>query len=285
MENQEQAENIFNEVFEFIVSWMSKRKLKLNADKTECILFGNQHRLDMLSDFDAIDMTDNSSLPFVRKVKNLGVFLDQYLNMECQLQSTKQKAIGNLINISKVSKFMDKESRLKLVHGLVLSHIDFCNSLYAGLPNNKLHPLQMIINCCARLVMGIPRFSHDRITPVCIELHFLPLKARIKYKICLLAFKALKYGQPAYLRELLQYNAPTRSLRNDRTDRLVEPIVAQSSYSDRCFYACAPKMFNSLPNHVRLSDTFEIFKTRLKTFLFRESYDLENLCITPAFDV
>ena len=133
--------------------------------------------------------------------------------------------------------------------------------------------------------MGIPRFSRDYITPVCIQLHFLPLKARIKYKICLLVFKALQYGQPAYLRELLQYNAPTRILRNDRTDRLIEPIVAQSSYSDRCFYSCAPKMFNSLPINVRNSETIEMFKTRLKTFLFRESYDLENMCLAPAFNV
>ena len=115
VENRAKGESIFNEVFQVLVTWMSKRKLKLNADKTECILFGNRHRLDVLADFEAINMPDGATLPFVAKVKNLGVFLDKDLSMDDQLQSTKQKAIGNLINIARVSKYMDKDSRLKLV--------------------------------------------------------------------------------------------------------------------------------------------------------------------------
>ena len=81
---------------------MSKRKLKLNADKTDCILFGNRHRLDVLANFEGINMPDGATLPFVAKVKNLGVFLDKDLSMDDQLQSTKLKAIGNLINIARV---------------------------------------------------------------------------------------------------------------------------------------------------------------------------------------
>ena len=77
--------------------------------------------------------------------------------------------------------------------------IDFCNPFYFGLPNTKLKQLQLIISDMTRLVAGLPRFSRERITPITIELHFLPIKARINFKICLLVYKALKLGQPAYL--------------------------------------------------------------------------------------
>ena len=153
-------------------------------------------------------MSDFKKIQLALKIKNLGVIFDQELSMEPQIQSIKGKAIGNLINISRIAKYIDKDCRLKMIHGLVISRIDFCNALYVGLPNNRLRSLQMIVNSSARLITGMPRFSRRRITPVCIELHFLPIKARINYKICLMTYKALKHGQPSYLLENLQLQVP-----------------------------------------------------------------------------
>ena len=116
------------------------------------------------------------------------------------------------MNISRISKFINESLRMKLVHGLVLSVIDFCNSLYHGLSNSDLHGLQMIINSAARIVKGMPRFSRDRITPVCIELHLLPLKARIMYKVCLITYKALNFGQPKYMSDLVKEYTPETTM-------------------------------------------------------------------------
>ena len=167
----------------------------------------------------------------------------------------------------------------------MLSQLDFCNSLYYGLPNKDLRSLQSIINSAARVIERMPRFSRERITPVIIELHFLPVKARIIFKICLLAFKALKYGYPAYLVDLLVPYNSQRSLRNDFEGRLQEPIIAASSYSNRCFSYCAPRLYNSLPLHVRLAPNVMQFKKLLKTELFLRSYDIETLSIRHEFDV
>ena len=131
----------------------------------------------------------------------------------------------------------------------------------------------------------MPRFSRERITPVCIELHFLPIKARINYKICLLTYKALKHGQPSYLLENLQLQVPVRPLRSGQYDRLVEPIIGQSSYSDRCFGFCAPRMFNALPESIRQAPSILTFKSQLKTYLFQQAYDLNNMCISGDFNV
>ena len=136
---------------------------------------------------------------------------------------------------------------MKLVQSLVFSNLDWCNSVYTGMPNSYLRPLQKILHSAVRLVIRMPRFSYNRITPVCINLHVLPIKARIKYKICVLTYKALKYGQPTYLAELLHYRDLNRSLRGGQSRLLFEPIVASSSYSNRCFEYSAPRMFNSLP--------------------------------------
>ena len=86
---------------------------------------------------------------------------------------------------------------------LVISKIDYCSSLYVSLPNYLLRKLQSVINRSARPIYSLP--PQVPATSYLIELHWLPVKARIEFRICLLAFKALKYGERRYLADLLNF--------------------------------------------------------------------------------
>ena len=112
----------------------------------------------------------------------LGDVFDKKLNLTYQVASVKKKAIACLTNISKISKFIDRESKLKLVHSLILTQIDFCNTLQYGLPNTDMHGLQMILNAAVKIIVIMPRYSTERNTSRTIEKHFLPVKARIELK-------------------------------------------------------------------------------------------------------
>ena len=184
-----------------------------------------------------------------------------------------------------ISSLIDKNHRVQLVHSLVLSHIDFCNSLYYGLSIVALHPLQIILNSAARLVVKLPRFSHDRITPICIQLHFLPVRARIEFKICLLVFKALYYGQPSYLSKLLIPFQPASNVQLRSSGRLHEPRISNLANSERCFEYHAPRLYNKLPNDVKLQNTVSAFKQKLKTHIFQKAYNLSELDVNPSYHV
>ena len=282
VEDQDQVQRDFSEMMTAVATWMSSRKLKLNANKTECILFDSNSRNVSINPINNINM-GTTTLTFSDSVRNLGVFFEKRLNMEKQIQNAKSKAIGNLINISHISKYIDRNSRIKLVHGLVLSNIDYCNAMYINLPNYQLRELQTVINSAARVIAGLPRFSRERITPICMNLHFLPIKARIIFKICLIVYKVLKYGQPSYLADFLQYRRPARALRNTDEDELLEPVIARNAYSNRSFMYSAPRLYNGLPREVRGAESVTVFKTKLKTFLYRQAYNTENMCIEPEF--
>ena len=77
------------------------------------------------------------------------------------------------------------------------SRLDYCNSVLYSLPWSRLQLLQSVLNFAARLIRGLKRFDH--ISPVLIELHWLPYPQRVKYKVCMLMFKCLKGLAPAYL--------------------------------------------------------------------------------------
>ena len=203
--------------------------------------------------------------------------------MKNHLKHVKSSVIGNIINISRISKYLDKPSIMKLVHGLVLSKIDFCNSIFYDLPDCDLRSLQLLINSAVRLVEGLPRFSREHISPCLIDLHILPIKARVEYKICLLAFKALCYGEPKYLADLLKKREYIPSLRSSSVMSLEEPVISRLTSSNRCFSYCAPRLFNSLPVEIQNSNGLEIFKKLLKTHIFRKVYDLENKCMKDRY--
>ena len=279
-ENEAKIQDIFVD----IQRWMNGRKLKLNIEKTEAAIIHSNRQDDPASRLQSFTV-DNQVITPEPKVRSLGVLIDCGLTMKDQLNQAKKKSIFGLINIHRIATFIDRSSRIKLVHGLVLCHIDFCNSLYFGLPNRELKILQLIINNSARMIEGISRFSRERITPINISLHFLPIKARLIYKICLLAYKAIEHGQPRYLAELLQPLNPTRTLRSSENCRLYEPIISTSAYSNRCFSYCAPRLYNALSQQTKSASNVAIFKNRLKTELFQKAYNMDTFTIEPNFDV
>ena len=92
-----------------------------------------------------------------------------------------------LRQIRRVRKSLSAATKLLLVLALVHSRMDNCNSVLHSLPWSRLQLLQSVLNSAARLIRGLERFDH--ITPVLIDLHWLPYPQRISYKICMLMFK------------------------------------------------------------------------------------------------
>ena len=89
----------------------------------------------------------------------------------------------------------------QLVSALILSRLDYCNAVLAGLPASTLAPLQRVLNAAARLVLELgPR---DHVSAALHELHWLPIRKRIDYKLCLLAHNVRIGHAPEYMTELL----------------------------------------------------------------------------------
>ena len=103
------------------------------------------------------------------------------------------------------------------------------------------------------------------------RLHWLPIDARIKFKIATLTFKALNIGYPPYLASLLHRHNPCRALRSASANVL---SVARSnlSFGSRAFRIAAPTVWNSLPPHVRSCTTLITFRKHLKSHLFQSSF-------------
>ena len=178
---------------------MNKNKLKLNDDKTEILVCSTTARQANVNfstlTLDGIDVSISS------KAKNLGVILDNNLSMEFQINNMLKLINFELHRISRLKPYLSTGSLKQVVSALVLSRLDYCNSLLAGLPDYQLEKLQKVQNHAARLILG-KKFS-DHATEMLIDLHWLPVRARIEYKIALFCFSSLKCSHtPIYKRWL-----------------------------------------------------------------------------------
>ena len=106
------------------------------------------------------------------------------------------------------------------------------------------------------------------VTPLLIELHWLPVAARIKFKSLMLAYRVLAGSAPTYLNALVRANVTPRTLRSSSERRLALPSV--QARQSRLFSFVVPRWWNELPSTTRAGASLSTFKKLLKTQLFRE---------------
>eukprot|EP00918_Siedleckia_nematoides_P002698 GHVU01006146.1.p1 GENE.GHVU01006146.1~~GHVU01006146.1.p1 ORF type:complete len:172 (-),score=2.31 GHVU01006146.1:1033-1548(-) len=157
----------------------------------------------------------------------------------------------------------------KAVQSLVISRIDYCNTLLAGLSKTQLRRLQLVQNRAARLILLTP--LRDPITPVLYKLHWLPVDRRIEFKMLVYAYKALHGCAPAYLSSTISIYRAVCALRSGAMMQLVEQRNSKG-VGLKAFSVAVPKHWNKLPMVLRDAASLNIFKKQLKTHLFAIHY-------------
>ena len=203
----------------------------------------------------------------VYEVRNLGSWFDLNFSMSTHISKSCGAAFYWLHNIKRISRFIGKEKLEMVLHAFVTSTIDYCNGLLYGLPDCRIVKLQRVQNPAARLLTSSSKYSH--ITPVLKELHSLPVRFRIHFKILLLTFKALNGMAPDYIMELIKVRKHARySLRSNSGITISHPVEKMlKSFGDRAFSVAVPTLWNAFPASLRNTTSLFTFKSCLKTYL------------------
>ncbi len=149
--------------------------------------------------------------------------------------------------------FLTQHAAQILVRALVISRLDYCNALLAGLPSCTIKPLQMIQNAVARLVFNEPKKAHvTALAPGCSSHQVQDTDA----------------WAPTYFQSLMTIYIPSRNLRSASERRLVVPSQRGTKLLSRTFSFTVPGRWNDLPTPIRNAEPLTIFKRHVKTHLF-----------------
>ena len=206
----------------------------LNEQKTEVVKFGREFTRKHLQIGEAAICSSSSAT-------SLGCALDSSLNMSLYASRVCKSANYDLQCIRKIRSFLAMDACKLLVHSLVTIRLDHCNAVFCGARNDVIRQLERVQRRAARVVCRKYNNDHSSATELMWVLHWLPIRARIQYKLLLLVHKAFIGGSPPYLADMMITRNTIRSTRSShRVNLLIAPHHGVNKYSEKAFAVAGP---------------------------------------------
>ena len=241
-----------------MADWMTEFFLCLNQTKTKILVIAPPAVKAKIIISGVI--LENSCIRFVESAKNLGFVIDSVLNFEEQINKVVKTCFLTIRRLSKVKIYLTQQHLQVLVSSLIFSQLDYCNSLYYGLPVYIINKLQRVQNCAARLVWKNKIPFNSSLDGIYNSLHWLRIRYRIIYKVLLIVHHCLHENAPVDVATMIRYSESQRTMKLQETRTL-------NGYGDRAFSHVGPKLWNLLPRKIREQHEVTAFKQDLKSFL------------------
>ena len=222
--------------------WFSSHALKVNATKTQLMVFGSRQNLRNLPDF-KISFRDTELQPCAQ-VGNLGVVFDGTLSWEAHVSELSRRCMGVLIGLSHARQCLPDGVLKTIVTALVISRVQYCLTVYGNGSQKNFDRLQKILNFAARVIFGRRKFDH--VSDLRDLLGWMPPKFMADYHTLITARKVTKHGEPEALASFFTSNsdARDRSTRQDHRFHLPRPRLETGK---RRFGYRAAVLLNRLP--------------------------------------
>jgi len=270
---------ILNDCTSALANWFMFNGLLLNPSKSQVMWVGSRSQLAAAKKFEPHLKIASTTIESSETIKIVGVTFDRNLSFNDHISEVCKSSNFHLKALAHIRKSIDTSTATVIACSIVGSRIDYCNAVLSGVSANNIQRLQKVQNRAAKIVLNAR--GRTSTEPLLRKLHWLPVAKRIDFKIALTTFKTLTCHQPAYLDSLLIPFSSSRSLRSSSQNLLTVPFV-KTKLQSRAFSVCAPKLWNSLPqhlrnlaipslpvsNHISPAPHLSAFKQLLKTFLF-----------------
>ena len=234
-------------------------------------MVGTQYQLSVAGDLGITigqDLIKSCSV-----VQNLGVMFDCNLKSMTHVNKLVSTSYVTIRNITKIQHSLDQDTLKTLCHALVMSKINYCNSTLLGMANYNLVKLQWVQNMLCRIVTAPGKY--DRISDQMIRLQWLKVEYWNIFKIATLMFRCVNNTAPSYLTDLISIGCRHNLNIHLQAQGLLPTARARTTQVHKQLFALGePQIWNSLPDHIRRTETIDKFKTSLKTYLFQKCYSL-----------
>jgi len=243
-----------------VSGWMKTNRLQMNEIKTELLWCASARRQHVIPSGPV--RIGNVSVQPVSAVRDLGVYIDADVSMRTHVTTTVRACFASLRQLRSVRRSLPRQALLTLARALVVSKVDYCISVLAGISESLQNWLQSALNAAARLVCSARKSEH--ITPLLRELPWLLVPERIQFRLCVLAYRCVHGTAPAYLADSLQLTADAPARRRLRsTDTMTLQV-------DMTLYHRGPGISSSLEQSA--ANSLLQFRRETKAHLFRQSF-------------
>ena len=243
--------------------WMRTSFLKLNSDNMKFLIMETLQQLAKVNTTSIKISQDN--IQKSETARNLGIYYDLHMKNTSHVNKLCSTLYLTLKKISKIRHTIDMDMTRILVQALVTLKLDYYNGLMLGSTKYNIAKLQRIQTSAAHIVYMKTYVLHSR--PYLKSLHWLKIEERITYKIAVLMFRCINISAPKYFQDLVIRNH-TRTLRSSLQLKLPVVKCNLSQVHKSNFTSIEPRIWNCLSYGLKIIDSINDFKGKLKTHLF-----------------
>ena len=265
-----QLEETMEELLDLMTSWFLQNSMKVNASKTELIMFGSRQSLQHICDLPAVKFMGETLHPSP-KVKNLGVIMDSAMTWAPHIDGVVEKCTGILIGILHLKQVLPKHLLIKIVEALVLSHIRYAFQVFGNASKTQLSKINKVIRFAARVVTG--RRKYDHVSNVVSKLHWMYAEQQLLYSDLHLMNKIIKTRERMTLVDKILFSNPETQKTTRRSNYLAVPRAHQNS-GMRTFLRRASHSYNEHMSAEMLQCGEKTFKRNLRNYCLQQQQDL-----------
>ena len=263
------CKNEVAELLKEVMEWMNEKFMKINPEKTEILLLYPEELEEKIIIKGTI--VGNQCIRFSKTVKNVGVWLDEKMKLEVHVNKIVSHCFKLLKDIGRIRNVISAKHTEMLVHAVISSRLDNCNSLFFNMGKSNTYKLQKVQNAAARLVAR--KRKRESISAVRKDLHWLDVESRVMFKLLLLVYKCINGVCSANLTKKLKYKK--YNCRPEDYLKL-ETTKVSTKYGRRTFGYAGPRLWNALPLKIRMEEEIGSFKSQTKTLLFRDKEEFKR---------
>ena len=206
---------------------------------------------------------DKNAVKVRSSVKLLGVQRDAELNFNLHMASICRSAANPLNALIRLKKFLGSEEKKVLINSYFYSNFNYCPVVWMFSHTKSLKKVEALQKRALRFLYDDCNSASGEILKksgkFCMELH------RLRY-LCIEIYKTINNINPSFMKQIFQLRETNRTVRNQYKLNLNVPKVNQVSYGEKRLRYYGPKIWNSLPFHVKTSENLKTFKDIIKNW-------------------
>jgi hypothetical protein len=235
-----------NKDLQSISYWTKQNHLRINSSKTQTIIIGYPRLLTQihLSDLPKLSI-DGSPISFVKKIKYLGVTLNERLTWTDQVITTCGRVFGALHSLKRLRVFLPTNIRKLLIHSLIFPYFDYCDTILTDITDEMALKLERALNACVRFIFDLRKDDH--VSHHFEALSWLRAKDRRNFHLVRLVHRLIHEKNPPYLSDKFIFMDNP----NTRSELMLRIPVHRTSIFNNSLTVAGCRAWNSLPIEVR----------------------------------
>ena len=239
----------------------SENGLKMNSNKTQCILFATP-KFNKRTETFQITIDDTVRL-MEDKFKNLGVIFESRLSFEHHIKSLCSRLNGTLSYLNRVKNTLDQKSRILLISALIFSHLNYCSSIWGKWREKLQYEVQKCINFAAKVASDGKYLKRDYVTTLLRDLKWINFNSTLQLNGASFMYKNQYVSADSNVKKI---NIDVRNKVSQRITRNGSDVhidYRRTAVGQKAVSVSGAKLWNLIPINIRNSNTIVTFKSHM----------------------